>query len=206
MLNSIQKLSIKNSLWTQISFKSTNENDGHLLKFLLNRPLSKSRSKKPNFRLKSQLVTKQQCDFGFIFDIDGVLVRGKTLLPQTKDCIKLLTDKNGNFKIPTIFLTNAGNELKSSKATKLSNLLGIKINPHQVVMSHSPLKLLKSFHNKRCLISGQGPVVDIAKNLGFTSVITIDELRQYHPHLDVVDHKRRNFAVSFIKKIIFLQL
>lgn len=135
-------------------------------------------------------------DFGLLFDIDGVLVRGKTLLPRTRECIKLITDSNGYFKIPTVFVTNAGNELRSTKSAKLSNLLGVYIDPTQVVMSHSPLKLFKQFHNKRCLVSGQGPIAEIAKNLGFKSLITIDDLRQYYPYLDVVDHKRRNFAVS----------
>lgn len=195
MIASYRLLRAKSVLGSVVCFKSTAENDSHLLKFLLNRSLNNSKVSSNTSRLKSRLTQAEKCDFGFIFDIDGVLIRGKTILPNTKDCIKLLTDKNGNFIIPTIFLTNAGNELKGSKAAKLSNLLGIKISPEQVVMSHSPLKLLKNFHNKRCLIAGQGPVVDIAKNLGFTSVITIDELRQYYPHLDVVDHKRRNFAV-----------
>lgn len=200
MIASFRLLCAKSGLSSTVCFKSSAENDGHLLKFLLNRSLNNKIISPNTSRLKSRLIQSENCEFGFVFDIDGVLVRGKTILPQTKQCIKQLTDKNGNFTVPTIFLTNAGNELKSSKAAKLSNLLGIKISPDQVVMSHSPLKLLKNFHNKRCLISGQGPVVDIAKNLGFTSVITIDELRQYYPHLDVVDHKRRNFAVNFILK------
>ena len=82
-----------------------------------------------------------------MFDIDGVLVRGKKLLPNTKKCFKLITDTNGKFKVPTIFVTNAGNELRSSKAAKLSNLLGVNIDPDQVVMSHSPLRMMKQFHN-----------------------------------------------------------
>jgi hypothetical protein len=44
-------------------------------------------------------------------------------------------------------------------------------------MAHSPLRLFKSFHDKRVLVSGQGPVVDIATNLGFTKVTTIDDVR-----------------------------
>jgi HAD superfamily hydrolase (TIGR01456 family) len=135
-------------------------------------------------------------DFGLLFDIDGVLVRGKTLLPQTRDCIKLITDSSGKFKVPTVFVTNAGSQLRCSKAAKLSNLLGVYVAPEQMVMSHSPLKMLRNFHDKRCLISGQGPIVEIAKNLGFKNVVTIDDVRRYHPHLDVVDHKRRNFAVT----------
>jgi hypothetical protein len=143
------------------------------------------------------VVTKRIIDFGLLFDIDGVLMRGKTLLPSTRDCVKLITDKAGRFRVPTVFVTNAGSQLRASKAAKLSNLLGVYIAPEQMVMSHSPLKMLRNFHDKRCLISGQGPIVEIAKNLGFKNVITIDDVRKYHPQLDVVDHKRRNFAVSF---------
>ncbi len=141
-------------------------------------------------------TSRTKPNFGLMLDIDGVLLRGKTLLNSTKDCIKLLTDNKGAFRVPVVFLTNAGNELRSSKASKLSALLEVNVKPDQVVMSHSPLKMLKSFHKKRCLISGQGPIVEIAKNLGFSSLITVDDLRQYYPHLDVVDHKRRSFSVS----------
>jgi ribonucleotide monophosphatase NagD (HAD superfamily) len=84
--------------------------------------------------------------------------------------------------------------LRLTKARKLSQLVGVQISADQIVMSHSPLRMLKKFHHKRCLISGQGPIVEIAKNLGFISVLTIDDLKYNYPHLDVVDHKRRNFA------------
>ena len=84
--------------------------------------------------------------FGLFFDIDGVLVRGKKLLPRTRDCLKMITDPNGNFVVPTVFLTNAGNEMRASKATKLSSLLGVDVKPEQVVMSHSPLKIMNQFH------------------------------------------------------------
>lgn len=40
--------------------------------------------------------------------------------------------------------------------------LSLQIAPEQVVLSHSPLRTLKSFHNKCVLVSGQGPVSDIA--------------------------------------------
>jgi len=145
-----------------------------------------------------------KANFGLMLDIDGVLLRGKTLLDSTKDCVKLLTDSKGAFRVPTVFLTNAGNELRSTKALKLSALLGVSVKPDQVIMSHSPLKMLKSFHKKRCLISGQGPIVEIAKNLGFNSLITVDDLRQYYPHLDVVDHKRRSFSVSSTKFLFWI--
>lgn len=58
-------------------------------------------------------------------------------------------------------------------------------------MSHSPLKMYTEFHKKHCLISGQGPIADIAKNLGFTKVTTIEQLCDSFPNLDMVDHKKR---------------
>ena len=48
-------------------------------------------------------------------------------MPKTKDCIKMITDNKGKFKVPTLFLTNAGNELRSSKSAKLSQILGLQV-------------------------------------------------------------------------------
>jgi len=64
-------------------------------------------------------------------------------------------------------------------------------------MAHSPLRLFRKFHDKHVLVSGQGPVADIAKNCGFTDVTTIDEFRAAFPLLDAVDHHRRASAVRF---------
>ena len=147
-----------------------------------------------------------------MFDIDGVLIRGGKLIPGTREAFRKLVKTEGEFRIPTIFITNAGNELRSSKAAKLSQILGIPVKiffrlffhwsflfsqilPEQVVLSHSPLKMYTEFHQKHCLISGQGPIIDIAKNLGFTKVTTIEELSDAFPNLDMIDHhKRRGFV------------
>jgi ribonucleotide monophosphatase NagD (HAD superfamily) len=66
--------------------------------------------------------------FGLLFDIDGVLTRGRKLLPYTRDAFRKLVTTSGQFRIPTVFVTNAGNELRSSKAAKLSQILGIPVN------------------------------------------------------------------------------
>ena len=66
-------------------------------------------------------------------------------------------------------------------------------------MSHSPLKMFRQFFDKHILVSGQGPTKEIASNLGFRSVTTIDTLRQCFPLLDMVDHKRRKGMVSIVK-------
>lgn len=129
--------------------------------------------------------------FGFMFDIDGVLVRGKEVIPAAIEAFKKLVNSDGEFHIPVIFVTNAGNSLRCQKAQKLTEILGVKISKEQVVMAHSPLKMFKQFHNKRVLISGQGPIREISRQLGFTNVCTVKDIRNAYPMLDVVDQKRR---------------
>uniref|UniRef100_A0AAQ4PCJ0 Haloacid dehalogenase-like hydrolase domain-containing 5 n=1 Tax=Gasterosteus aculeatus aculeatus TaxID=481459 RepID=A0AAQ4PCJ0_GASAC len=101
--------------------------------------------------------------FGLLFDIDGVLVRGRTLIPEAKQCFRNLVDRDGKYKV----------------------------SPDQVVLSHSPLRMFTQFHKMRVLVSGQGPIVEVAHNLGFQDVVTIDMLREAYALLDVVDHARR---------------
>ncbi|KAM9534079.1 haloacid dehalogenase-like hydrolase domain-containing 5 [Guaruba guarouba] len=129
--------------------------------------------------------------FGFLFDIDGVLVRGKTPIPAAKTAFQKLVNSQGQFVVPVVFVTNAGNCLRQEKADQLSQLLGVAISQDQVMMSHSPLRMFKRYHDKCVLVSGQGPLLDIAQDLGFCQPITIETLREKHPLLDVVDHDRR---------------
>ncbi|NWW45549.1 HDHD5 hydrolase, partial [Pedionomus torquatus] len=129
--------------------------------------------------------------FGFLFDIDGVLVRGKTPIPAAKTAFRKLVNSQGQFLVPVVFVTNAGDCLRQKKADQLSHLLGVSISQDQVMMSHSPLRMFKRYHEKCVLVSGQGPVLDIAQDLGFCQPVTIETLREKHPLLDVVDHDRR---------------
>uniref|UniRef100_A0A8C3SAS7 Haloacid dehalogenase-like hydrolase domain-containing 5 n=1 Tax=Chelydra serpentina TaxID=8475 RepID=A0A8C3SAS7_CHESE len=127
--------------------------------------------------------------FGFLFDIDGVLVRGKTPISAAKKAFQKLVNSQGQFLVPVVFVTNAGNCLRQKKADQLSHILGI--SQDQVVMSHSPLRMFKRYHDKCVLVSGQGPLLDIAQYLGFCQPITIEILRETYPLLDMVDHDRR---------------
>ncbi|TFK15548.1 leucine-rich repeat-containing protein 2 [Platysternon megacephalum] len=129
--------------------------------------------------------------FGFLFDIDGVLVRGKTPIPAAKKAFQKLVNSQGQLLVPVVFVTNAGNCLRQKKADQLSHILGVPISQDQVVMSHSPLRMFKRYHDKCVLVSGQGPLLDIAKYLGFCQPVTIDILRETYPLLDMVDHDRR---------------
>ncbi|XP_041500473.1 haloacid dehalogenase-like hydrolase domain-containing 5 isoform X3 [Microtus oregoni] len=66
-----------------------------------------------------------------------------------------------------------------------------EVDPDQVILSHSPMKLFSQYHNKRMLVSGQGPLVENARALGFQNVVTTDEVRTAFPELDMVDLERR---------------
>jgi len=139
--------------------------------------------------------------FGIMFDIDGVIVRGKNVLPNAPDAFHLLVDETkASWRVPTIFVTNAGNTLRQEKADKLSEWLGVPVSEEQVVMAHSPLKMFKEYHEKHVLVVGQGPVEQIARSLGFCHVTTMDQLRHTFPALDAVDHKRRRAAPCSFNK------
>uniref|UniRef100_A0A8C1BN07 Haloacid dehalogenase like hydrolase domain containing 5 n=2 Tax=Cyprinus carpio TaxID=7962 RepID=A0A8C1BN07_CYPCA len=142
-------------------------------------------------RYSTDACERDRSLFGLLFDIDGVLVRGRTPIPAAKQCFRNLVDSDGRYKVPVVFVTNAGNSLRETKAEQLSHLLEVEVSADQVVLSHSPLRVFTQFHDLCVLVSGQGPVVEVAHNVGFKNVVTIDMLRDANPLLDVVDHNRR---------------
>ena len=116
---------------------------------------------------------------------------GSKVLPQAPGAFAKLIDSNGKFRVPTVFVTNAGNCLRQTKADQLSSWLNVEILEDQIVLSHSPLKWFKEYHENHVLVVGQGPVKEIAKNLGFNKISTMDDYRLAFPTLDAVDHNRR---------------
>uniref|UniRef100_A0A3Q1GFC8 Haloacid dehalogenase like hydrolase domain containing 5 n=1 Tax=Acanthochromis polyacanthus TaxID=80966 RepID=A0A3Q1GFC8_9TELE len=133
---------------------------------------------------------------GVLFDVDGVLLRGRSVLPGARQAIRKLLDQNNNFLFPVVFVTNAGSCQRRDKAEQLSNLLDVQITPEQVVLSHSPLQMMKSFHDRCVLVCGQGSTTNIANTLGFQKVLSIEQLAQQHPLLDMVDHQRKPTSPS----------
>ena len=84
-------------------------------------------------------------EFGLFFDIDGVIVRGQTVLPHTKSAFNLLKDSDGNFKVPSIFCTNAGNVLRKNKAEQLSTWLGVEVRAWTLCFKMFGLANINSF-------------------------------------------------------------
>lgn len=156
----------------------------------------------------AQLPPRAPNSFGLLFDIDGVLVRGRTPIPAAKQCFRNLVDRNGKYKVPVVFVTNAGNCMRQTKAEHLSHLLDVevkqtwhtffkslyvqvdlscyfdipiffftltfsKVSPDQVMLSHSPLRMFTQFHKMRVLVSGQGPVEEVAHKYPVSKTVPV---------------------------------
>lgn len=65
--------------------------------------------------------------FGFLLDVDGVLVRGHKVIPAALGAFRRLVNSHGQLRVPVVFVTNSGNVLQHSKAQELSALLGFKV-------------------------------------------------------------------------------
>ncbi|XP_054260044.1 haloacid dehalogenase-like hydrolase domain-containing 5 [Macrosteles quadrilineatus] len=129
--------------------------------------------------------------FGLLIDIDGVILQGNVVIPKVLETFKKLTSSTGKFVLPTVFVTNSGNQLTKEKAAQLSKWLGIEVGEDHLVCSHDPFKCYKEFHEKNVLITGQGRVKEVARSIGFKKTLTIEDLVKVFPMLDAVDVSRR---------------
>lgn len=65
----------------------------------------------------------KKSSFGFLLDIDGVLIRGRKIIPGAREALEKLQNSN----IPTLFLTNGGCELESDLSERLSLITGVQV-------------------------------------------------------------------------------
>eukprot|EP00298_Acanthocystis_sp_HF-20_P008365 c17637_g1_i1.p1 GENE.c17637_g1_i1~~c17637_g1_i1.p1 ORF type:complete len:356 (-),score=138.97 c17637_g1_i1:23-1066(-) len=123
---------------------------------------------------------RQLNTFGFVFDIDGVLLRRRTALPKAKETLHWL-HRN---KRPFIFLTNGGGKLESERANELSELFSLPITGHQVILAHTPMKeLVEKYHDKPIILIGEGGVSRVAEDYGFKKAMEIGDYWRSWPEL-----------------------
>ncbi len=117
---------------------------------------------------------------GFVFDIDGVLIRGKALLPRATDALRRL----GAARVPFILLTNGGGETEAAKAAALSRMLGVPLHAEQVVLSHTPMRALcRGLADRRVLVLGCRDVRGVAASYGLRRATTAEDLLAQDEHL-----------------------
>ncbi|KAK0606139.1 hypothetical protein LWI29_034472 [Acer saccharum] len=123
--------------------------------------------------------------FGIAFDIDGVILLGHTPIGGSPIALKRLYQNSGDLRIPYIFLTNGGGFRESKRASELSELLDVNIQPSQVVQGHSPFKqLVKRYENEFIVAVGKREPAAVMSEYGFKNVLSIDD---YASHFDGID-------------------
>ena len=119
--------------------------------------------------------------FGIVFDIDGVLLRGKKALPNGKWALDTLE----RLKVPYALLTNGGGILESKKKASVEKILGGPTINGPCILAHTPMKdsVAVEYKNKRCLILGHREELEVAKSYGFEKVVTPQILAAQHPQV-----------------------
>lgn len=121
----------------------------------------------------SRSKSTSSSSIAYVFDIDGVLLRGNTALPGARDSLLRLDDA----KIPFVLLTNGGGELESVKAAKLSEILNYEISEDQLILSHTPMRSeCAPFANKRVLVLGCKDAIGVGKSYGLKKAVTVNDL------------------------------
>ena len=81
-----------------------------------------------------------------ISDIDGVLVRGKSIIPNSDKVVKELLNNNytngvkNNIRIPFYLLTNGGGCTELDKANSLNKIMGSNFKRHHIFLNYTPLR------------------------------------------------------------------
>ncbi|ROT42187.1 HAD-superfamily hydrolase [Sodiomyces alkalinus F11] len=126
---------------------------------------------------------KPKYPVAFAFDIDGVLVKGKTALPGAKKTIELLQHLN----VPFIFLTNGGGHNEAEHEKRIAARLGLASLRHgQLVQSHSPYHdLVTNYRDETVLVlGGHGDQIrNLAHDYGFRKVVTSSDVVAKDEHI-----------------------
>ncbi|KNC83552.1 HAD-superfamily subfamily IIA hydrolase [Sphaeroforma arctica JP610] len=139
-------------------------------------------------------LNKGDCVPGFVLDIDGVLIRGDTVIPEAREAMDILTnttlvaeDGSESKGFPYVFVTNGGGSTEQKKAHQLSEWLNIDVPVEKVILSHTPMRKYTNLYDKNVLLVGQGPLQEIAANYGYKNTWTMEDVVKAYPLLHVMD-------------------
>ncbi|KAI0108527.1 HAD-superfamily hydrolase [Daldinia grandis] len=116
----------------------------------------------------------------FVFDIDGVFIRGEKLIPGASETVRLLQNRND----PFIFLTNGGGHTEQKRVEKLGQRLSLTLDAEQFVQSHTPYyDLVSEYGDKTVLVLGAhgDQIRDLANQYGFKKVLTSSDIMAERP-------------------------
>ncbi|KAL3581466.1 hypothetical protein D5086_015798 [Populus alba] len=140
----------------------------------------------------SQLESEQRSSFGIAFDIDGVILRGRDPIGGSPQAMRRLYGDSGNLNVPFLFLTNGGGVPESKRANELSEQLGVKILPSQVLQGHSPFKSLSErYENQLIIAAGKGEPAVVMSEYGFKKVVSLDEYASLFENIDPLSEYKK---------------
>ncbi|KAF9528509.1 HAD-like domain-containing protein [Crepidotus variabilis] len=130
-------------------------------------------------------ATSKPPPLSFVFDIDGVLIRGPHVLPTAKRALKYLEGDNPfQKKIPYILLTNGGGIGEHERCDKLGAKLGFPIKPTQFCQAHTILKkFAPKYADKPVLVLGgeRDVVKKVARSYGYQKALTTLDVLAWNP-------------------------
>jgi NagD protein len=135
---------------------------------------------------------------GFIFDLDGTVYRGDSLVAGADRVIGLLRERGKK----VVFLSNKPLETRENYASKLTRL-GIPTRPDEVVNSTFAMVhyLQKNAPHARLFIVGEAPFVEELKGNGFTITEEPKEINYVVVAFDrTFDYRKLNIAFQAIKR------
>jgi arabinose operon protein AraL len=135
---------------------------------------------------------------GFIFDLDGTVYRGDSLIPGADRVIRLLREKGKK----VIFLSNKPLQTREDYASKLTRL-GIPTQPDEVINSTFVMAnyLKKIAPEARLFVAGETPFVEELEKAGFKITEEQREIDYVVVAFDrTFDYKKLNIAFQAIKK------
>ncbi|KIL68872.1 hypothetical protein M378DRAFT_70980 [Amanita muscaria Koide BX008] len=140
----------------------------------------------------------------FVFDIDGVLLRGENVLPAAKRALAILNGDNPyRLKLPYLFLTNGGGVGETERCQKLSKQLEFPVSPDQYIQAHTILKKRSSQYADKPVLALGGKldvVRRVAESYGFHKVYNTLDILRWNPsvwpfhHLSPDEHKSTKVA------------
>lgn len=135
---------------------------------------------------------------GFIFDLDGTVYRGDSLIPGAERVIRLLREEGRK----VVFLSNKPLETREDYASKLTRLR-IPTHPDEVINSTYVMAhfLKKKVPQARLFVIGEVPFIEELKRAGFTIVEEPKEIDYVIVAFDrTFDYHKLNIAFQAIKK------
>lgn len=118
--------------------------------------------------------------FGVVFDVDGVLLRGRTPIPGAKEVLQDLREND----IPFAIMTNGGGYPEAKKAKQISQIIGVDLSEELLCMSHTPMRTLVDKHGDDLVLAVGKDCDEISAlmaNYGFKNVVTVGQLHSHYP-------------------------